>query len=74
VKPIAVLGTGMAGLGAGYILEQASVPFVCYDKRLQDSAHALGLPGLTDRAAALCRDKHEMRQRLARAGIPSPRQ
>jgi protoporphyrinogen oxidase len=32
VKPIAVLGTGMAGLGAGYALESASLPFTCYDK------------------------------------------
>jgi len=39
VKPIAVLGTGMAGLGAGYILEQASVPFVCYDKNSYFGGH-----------------------------------
>lgn len=31
MKPVAVLGTGMAGLGAGYALEAAGVPFVCYD-------------------------------------------
>jgi protoporphyrinogen oxidase len=39
VKPIAVLGTGMAGLGAGYGLEQASVPFVCYDKNSYFGGH-----------------------------------
>lgn len=32
MKPIAVLGTGMAGLGAGHALEAAGVPFVCYDR------------------------------------------
>jgi protoporphyrinogen oxidase len=31
-KPVAVLGTGMSGLGAGYALEAAGVPFICYDK------------------------------------------
>lgn len=36
-------------------------------------ARELGLPGLTGEAASLCRDKHAMRQRLAQAGIPSPR-
>jgi protoporphyrinogen oxidase len=39
VKPIAVLGTGMAGLGAGHVLEQASVPFVCYDKNSYLGGH-----------------------------------
>jgi protoporphyrinogen oxidase len=39
VKRIAVLGTGMAGLGAGYVLEQASVPFVCYDKNSYFGGH-----------------------------------
>jgi protoporphyrinogen oxidase len=39
VKPIAVLGTGMAALGAGYVLEQASVPFVCYDKNSYFGGH-----------------------------------
>jgi protoporphyrinogen oxidase len=32
LKTFAVLGTGMAGLGAGYGLEQAGVPFTCFDK------------------------------------------
>jgi protoporphyrinogen oxidase len=31
-KNIAVLGTGMSALGAGYALESARVPFTCYDK------------------------------------------
>jgi protoporphyrinogen oxidase len=31
-KPVAVLGTGMSGLGAGYALKAAGVPFICYDK------------------------------------------
>lgn len=39
MKPIAVLGTGMAGLGAGYGLERASVPFVCYDKNPYVGGH-----------------------------------
>ena len=39
MKPIAVLGTGMAGLGAGYALERASVPFVCYDKNSYFGGH-----------------------------------
>ena len=32
MKSIAVLGTGMAGFGAGYALEAARVPFTCYDR------------------------------------------
>ena len=36
---ITVLGTGMAGLGAGYALEQAGVPFVCYDKNSYLGGH-----------------------------------
>lgn len=39
MKPIAVLGTGMAGLGAGSVLERASVPFVCYDKNSYLGGH-----------------------------------
>jgi protoporphyrinogen oxidase len=39
MKPIAVLGTGMAGLGAGYALENASVPFTCYDKNPYFGGH-----------------------------------
>jgi protoporphyrinogen oxidase len=39
VKQIIVLGTGMAGLGAGYALEQAGVPFVCYDKNSYLGGH-----------------------------------
>ncbi len=39
MKPIAVLGTGMAGLGAGYALERAAVPFVCYDKNAYLGGH-----------------------------------
>jgi protoporphyrinogen oxidase len=39
VKPIVVLGTGMAGLGAGYALEQAGAPFVCYDKNRYPGGH-----------------------------------
>ena len=30
--PVAIIGTGMAGLGAGYALESLGEPFVCYDK------------------------------------------
>jgi predicted NAD/FAD-binding protein len=39
VKQVAVLGTGMAGFGAGYALEQAGVPFVCYDKNSYIGGH-----------------------------------
>jgi len=31
-KPIAILGTGMSGLGAAHTLDAAHHPFVCYDK------------------------------------------
>jgi biotin carboxylase len=50
--------------------------FTCdevYVELAAEVARGLGLPGLTSQAARLCRDKHAMRQRLARAGIPSPR-
>lgn len=36
---IAVLGTGMAGLGAGHALDTARVPFVCYDKNPYYGGH-----------------------------------
>jgi protoporphyrinogen oxidase len=39
VKQFAVLGTGMAGFGAGYALERADVPFVCYDKNSYFGGH-----------------------------------
>jgi protoporphyrinogen oxidase len=39
VGPIAVLGTGMAGLGAGHALDTAGVPFVCYDKNPYYGGH-----------------------------------
>jgi len=32
MRPIAVLGTGMAGFGAGHTLSNAGVPFICYDR------------------------------------------
>ena len=50
--------------------------FTCdelYVELAAEVARGLGLPGLTSQAALLCRDKHAMRQRLERAGIPSPR-
>jgi protoporphyrinogen oxidase len=31
MKPVAVLGTGMAGFGAGHALHEAGVPFICFD-------------------------------------------
>jgi protoporphyrinogen oxidase len=31
MKPVAVLGTGMAGFGAGHALDGAGVPFICFD-------------------------------------------
>src|ERR1700722_10160996 len=39
MKPIAVLGTGMAGLGAGYGLERGSVLFFLYDKNFYLGGH-----------------------------------
>lgn len=36
---IAVLGTGMAGFGAGHVLHSAGVPFVCYDKNNYYGGH-----------------------------------
>lgn len=41
--PIAVLGTGMAGLGAGYALKSSDVPFVCYDKSDHFGGHTRSL-------------------------------
>jgi protoporphyrinogen oxidase len=38
--PIAVLGTGMAGFGAGRLLRSEGVPFVCYDKNPYCGGHA----------------------------------
>jgi biotin carboxylase len=49
--------------------------FTCdeaYVELAADVARALRLPGLTPEAAMLCRDKHAMRRRLRRAGVPSP--
>src|SRR5579863_4551154 len=42
-EPIAVLGTGMAGFGAGYALERAHAPFVCYDKNAYYGGHTHSL-------------------------------
>lgn len=39
MSSIAVLGTGMAGLGAGYALEAAKVPFACYDRNAYFGGH-----------------------------------
>ncbi len=39
MRPIAVLGTGMAGLGAGHALDAAGVPFVCYDRNPYYGGH-----------------------------------
>jgi protoporphyrinogen oxidase len=36
---VAVLGTGMAGFGAGYALEAAGVPFVCFDRNPYYGGH-----------------------------------
>ena len=43
MKPFAILGTGMAGFGAGYALEQAGVPFTCYDKNSYFGGHTRSL-------------------------------
>jgi len=43
VKPIAILGTGMAGFGAGYACESAGVPFVCYDRNAYYGGHTHSL-------------------------------
>ncbi len=39
MRPVAVLGTGMAGFGAGCALEAAGVPFVCYDRNSYYGGH-----------------------------------
>src|SRR5438132_466999 len=39
MRPVAVLGTGMAGFGAGYALEKAGVPFVLYDRNPYYGGH-----------------------------------
>jgi protoporphyrinogen oxidase len=38
-SPVVVLGTGMAGCGAGYALECANVPFLCCDKNAYPGGH-----------------------------------
>lgn len=42
-QPIAILGTGMAGLGAGHALMSEGVPFVCYDKNEYFGGHTRSL-------------------------------
>jgi protoporphyrinogen oxidase len=37
--PVAVLGTGMAGFGAGHALEEAGVEFVCFDRNPYFGGH-----------------------------------
>jgi protoporphyrinogen oxidase len=39
MNPIAVLGTGMAGFGAGHVLNSAGVPFICYDRNPYYGGH-----------------------------------
>ncbi|TAM69478.1 MAG: hypothetical protein EPN48_08960 [Microbacteriaceae bacterium] len=45
--PVAVLGTGMAGLGAGHTLDSEGISFVCYDKNdvLGGHTRSLRYPG-----------------------------
>lgn len=38
-RSIAVLGTGMAGLGAGHFLELQGAPFICYDQNSYHGGH-----------------------------------
>ena len=40
---IAVLGTGMAGFGAGHALEAAGMPFVMYDRNPHYGGHTHSL-------------------------------
>ena len=50
--------------------------FTCDEAHVElaaEVARGLRLPGLTGRAARLCRDKYAMRRQLERAGIPSAR-
>jgi protoporphyrinogen oxidase len=42
-KPLAVLGTGMAGFGAGFALESARVPFALYDHNPYFGGHTHSL-------------------------------
>lgn len=46
-RSVVVLGTGMAGLGAGRVLHDEAVPFVCYDKNdyLGGHTRSLRYPG-----------------------------
>jgi protoporphyrinogen oxidase len=39
MRPVAVLGTGMAGLGAGHALSAAGIPFICYDRNAYYGGH-----------------------------------
>lgn len=43
MSSIAILGTGMAGFGAGYALEIAGVSFVCYDRNSYYGGHTHSL-------------------------------
>src|SRR5690348_10171582 len=43
VTRFAVLGTGMAGFGAGYALEAAGMPFVMYDRNAYYGGHTHSL-------------------------------
>jgi protoporphyrinogen oxidase len=39
MRPVAIIGTGMAGLGAGHALDEARLPFVCYDRNAYYGGH-----------------------------------
>lgn len=71
MKPIAVLGTGMAGFGAGHALSNAGVPFVCYDRNPYYGGHTwsfrYGNGFVFDEGGHISFTKHErIRDLLAR--------
>ena len=39
MKPVAILGTGMAGFGAAHALNEAGFPFICYDRNPYYGGH-----------------------------------
>ena len=41
MRPVVVLGTGMAAFGAGYALERERVPFLCCDKNAYIGGHTV---------------------------------
>jgi protoporphyrinogen oxidase len=72
---IAVLGTGMAGLGAGHVLDNAGVEFVCFDRNPYFGGHTHSFrydEGFVfDEGGHISFTKHEHVRELLAANIDS---